>query len=35
MKYIKGGITAPQGFKAAGVACGIRKSGKKDLALVY
>jgi len=35
MKYINGGITSPQGFKAAGVACGIRKKGKKDLALVY
>ncbi|MEO6938891.1 MAG: bifunctional glutamate N-acetyltransferase/amino-acid acetyltransferase ArgJ [Candidatus Kapaibacterium sp.] len=30
---VKGGITAPQGFKAAGVYCGIRKE-KKDLALI-
>lgn len=35
MKFIKGGITAPQGFQAAGVAAGIRKKGKKDVALVY
>ena len=30
---VKGGITAPLGFKAAGVYCGIRKE-KKDLALI-
>ncbi|KPJ65442.1 hypothetical protein AMJ44_10150 [candidate division WOR-1 bacterium DG_54_3] len=35
MKKIKGGITAPKGFKAAGIACGIKKSGKPDLALIY
>lgn len=29
------GVTAPKGFKAAGIACGIKASGKKDLALVY
>ena len=34
MKVIKGGITAPKGFKAAGVACGIKRSGKKDLAII-
>lgn len=28
------GITAPQGFRAAGVHCGIKKSGLLDLALV-
>jgi len=27
-------ITAPKGFLAAGVACGIKKSGKSDLALL-
>lgn len=32
---IKGGVTAPLGFKAAGVACGIKKNGCKDLALVF
>lgn len=34
-KKIPGGITAPQGFKAAGVASGIKESGKKDLALIF
>ena len=34
MKKIKGGITAPKGFKASGMHCGIKKSGKKDLALI-
>lgn len=33
MKRIEGGITAPAGFTAAGVACGI-KEGAKDLAIV-
>jgi len=35
MKNISGGVTAPQGFLAAGVAAGIRKKGKKDVAIVY
>ena len=35
MKIISGGIAAPLGFKASGVSCGIKKSGKKDLALIY
>lgn len=35
MKKIKGGITAPKGFLAAGAACGIKKSGKPDMALIY
>ena len=34
MKFIDGGITAPQGFLAAGVACGLKKNGQPDLALV-
>jgi len=34
MKEIQGGITAPKGFKAAGVHCGIKKN-KPDLALIY
>ena len=34
MKKIKGGVTAPKGFKAAGLACGIKKSGKPDLSLI-
>ncbi len=29
------GVTLPKGFKAAGFACGIKKSGKKDLALIF
>jgi len=33
-KKLKGGITAPKGFKAAGIACGIKKSGKPDLSLI-
>ena len=35
MKKVKGGIAAPKGFKAVGIACGIKKSGKPDLALIY
>jgi len=34
MKIIEGSITAPKGFKAAGVHCGIKKK-KKDLAIIY
>ncbi len=35
MKFVEGGVTAPRGFKASGVAAGIKKSGtKKDCALV-
>ena len=34
MKEIQGGITAPKGFKSAGVHCGIKKN-KPDLALIY
>jgi len=33
MKQIDGGITAPQGFSASGIAAGIKKK-KKDLALL-
>jgi len=35
LKAIEGGITAPRGFKAAGVKAGIKKSGKEDLPLSY
>ncbi|MBU1487717.1 bifunctional glutamate N-acetyltransferase/amino-acid acetyltransferase ArgJ [bacterium] len=31
---IKGGITAPRGFKASGISCGIKEEGP-DLALIY
>ena len=35
-KFIDGSVTAPIGFMAAGVHCGIRKNkDKKDLALIY
>lgn len=36
MNYIKGGVCAPKGFRAAGVHCGIRSKNteKKDLALI-
>ena len=33
-KQVDGGITAPKGFLAAGVRCGIRQNGA-DLALIY
>jgi glutamate N-acetyltransferase/amino-acid N-acetyltransferase len=31
---VLGGVTAPAGFRAAGVACGIKANGKPDLALL-
>jgi glutamate N-acetyltransferase / amino-acid N-acetyltransferase len=31
---IDGGVTAPNGFRAAGVACGIKATGKLDLSLL-
>ena len=31
---IDGGVTAPRGFRAAGTACGIKSSGKPDVALI-
>ena len=34
VKFINGGVCASAGFTAAGVACGLRKNGKKDLALI-
>src|SRR3989338_3056016 len=35
MKILEnGGVTAPKGFKANGVAAGIKRSGKRDLALI-
>jgi glutamate N-acetyltransferase/amino-acid N-acetyltransferase len=35
MKIIKGGVTAPKGFLAAAVSCGIKKSKRNDLAFIY
>ncbi len=34
-KVIQGNVTSPQGFTASGATCGIKKSGKKDIALIY
>ncbi len=34
MKTIHGGVTAPIGFKANGLFCGIKRSKRKDLALI-
>jgi glutamate N-acetyltransferase/amino-acid N-acetyltransferase len=34
MKEIMGGVCAPLGFKAGGIACGIKKNGRLDLALI-
>ena len=35
MKKIDGGVTSAKGFEAAGVASGIRKKGRLDMAIVY
>ena len=36
IKYIDGGVTAPKGFLASGIHCGVKQgSTKKDLALIY
>lgn len=35
MKLIRGGIVAPKGFFAAAVNCGIKKSNRDDLALLF
>lgn len=32
---IPGGVTAPKGFKAAGITAGLKPSGAPDLALIY
>jgi glutamate N-acetyltransferase/amino-acid N-acetyltransferase len=34
VNWIDGGVTAPGGFRAAGVACGIKKTGALDVALL-
>ena len=33
MNFVEGGVTAPKGFKASGIHCGIKKA-KKDLGLI-
>lgn len=35
MKVLEGGVTAPQGFQAAGLAAGIKKENTKDMAMIY
>ena len=35
MKKISGGVTAPKGFQAAGIAAGIKKENIKDMAMLY
>ena len=34
MKEISGGVCAPQGFKAGGVACGLKKNQQLDVAMI-
>lgn len=34
LRLIKGGVTAPLGFRASGLYCGIKQSKRKDLALI-
>lgn len=35
METVSSGVTAAKGFTAAGIACGMKGSGKKDLALIF
>ena len=32
---IDGGVTAPKGFRATGVSCGLKEGGYKDLGLIW
>jgi len=34
IKFISGGLTRPKGFRANGLACGLKRSGKTDLSLI-
>ena len=34
LRPIDGGVTAPSGFRASGLHCGIKASGKPDLSLI-
>ncbi len=34
MERMRGGITAPTGFRASGIACGLKRSGRPDLSLI-
>ena len=33
IQIIEGGVTAPEGFKAAGIAAGVKKANVKDMAV--
>ncbi|MDP8946795.1 MAG: bifunctional glutamate N-acetyltransferase/amino-acid acetyltransferase ArgJ [Actinomycetota bacterium] len=35
IKTLTGGVTAPGGFVAGGVTCGVRNSGRRDLGLLF
>lgn len=35
VNVISGGVTAPKGFQAIGIAAGIKKVGRKDMAMIY
>ena len=35
MKRIQGGVTTAKGYEAAGIASGIRKNGRLDMAIIY
>jgi len=34
IKHIEGGVTAPRGFRATGVSCGLKEGGYKDIGLI-
>ena len=34
IQIIEGGVTAPKGFKAAGIAAGVKKAKIKDMAIL-
>lgn len=34
LRTVEGGVTAPAGFQAAGVSCGLKRAGELDLALL-
>ena len=35
IQIIEGGVTAPKGFMAAGIAAGVKKANVKDMAMIY
>ena len=34
-QVIEGGVSAPKGFRAAGITAGLKPSGAPDLALIF